>query len=359
MRILGLPNGVNGAAYYRVFLPLTHLERGSGGAHVVSLPHPAQAGQLGGTWISGHDVIVGQCVARNGAAMWQSFRDDGDGALVYEADDDLITPIDVRWHPGLAQYNDPGLRDSHIRAVQASDLVTVSTPVLAERMSRYNPNVVVLPNCVNADLLTMERPRRERVTVGWQGSATHLGDMQWARKPLSRFFREHPDVDLHIMGADYRAYFGRPGDDITWETGPGGAPARPSARPRRGVAAARFTPWQVNVWDMYNAVDFDIGLAPLMPNAFNDAKSCLKALEFGALGIPVIASDEPAYRDFVVDGVTGFLVRRDHEWGQRLRDLVCDEGMRAEMGAKARVLASQHTIQEHWPEWEKAYRSVI
>ena len=330
MRILGLPNGVNGAAYYRVFLPLAHLERHSQGEHVVSFPAPAQAGKLGGTWIAGHDVIVGQCIARNGAGMWESFREDA--ALVYESDDDLITPIDERYHPSLVQYNQPELRESHVRALAASDLVTVSTPVLGERLSEYNPNVVVLPNRVNADLLTLQREQRERVTVGWQGSATHLGDMRFHRDPIRRFFRQNPDVDLHVMGGDYRETLGFP--------------------------QARFTPWQTDMWAYYAAVDFDIGLAPLMPNSFNEAKSPVKALEYAALGIPVVASDVTAYRDFVVDGVTGFLVRRDHEWGQRLRDLASDEAMRAEMGAKAREHASHHTIQEHWPSWLKAYEKV-
>jgi glycosyltransferase involved in cell wall biosynthesis len=333
VRILGLPNGVNGAAYYRVFLPLSHAERHSGGEHVVSFPAPAEAGKLGGTWISGHDVIVGQCIARNGAQMWESFRDDGDGVLVYEADDDLITPIDERYHPSLVQYNQPELRESHIRALKASDLVTVSTPVLGERLSRYNPRIVVLPNRVNADLLALTPNRRERVTVGWQGSATHLGDMQFHRDPIRRFLQRTPGADLHIMGGDYRETLGFP--------------------------QARYTPWQTDMWDYYEAVDFDIGLAPLMPNSFNEAKSPVKALEYAALGIPVVASDVTAYRDFVADGVTGFLVRRDHEWGQRLRDLVNDEAMRAEMGAKAREHASHHTIQEHWPQWPAAYEKVM
>jgi glycosyltransferase involved in cell wall biosynthesis len=96
-----------------------------------------------------------------------------------------------------------------------------------------------------------------------------------------------------------------------------------------------------------------------VPSRFNRSKSHIKALEYAALGIPVIASDEAPYRDFVVDGVTGFLVRHDHEWALRLRDLVNDAAMRESMGAKAREHARQFSIKEGWKLWEQAYRTLI
>jgi glycosyltransferase involved in cell wall biosynthesis len=106
-------------------------------------------------------------------------------------------------------------------------------------------------------------------------------------------------------------------------------------------------------------VDFDIGIAPLVPTVFAETKSHIKALEYAALGIPVVASDSAAYRDFVIDGVTGFLVKRDHEWARRLGELINDDAMRTEMGVKARELASQWTIQKGWQEWESAYASIL
>jgi len=341
VKILALPNGVNGAAYYRVFLPVTHLARSSD--HQVTVPRPEEAGGAGGAWVQDQDVVVGHCIAHEGgSALWASWKDDA--ALVYECDDDLVNGVDERYHPSLVRYNDPVIREWHTKIIEMSDLVTVSTPVLAERMAKFNRNVMVLPNYVNGELLNVERPRRDRVTVGWQGSASHLGDMEYVSKPLKRWFRDNPAVDLHIMAADYRPLLGR------WQ---------PDTRDPSEPGQGRFTPWFVNMWDYYNAVDFDIGIAPLRPSAFNDAKSHIKCLEYAALGIPVVASDEPPYRDFVIDGVTGFLVRYDRDWGQRLTALVNDEAMRAEMGAKAREHAAAYTIQEHWPQWERAYASLL
>jgi len=121
----------------------------------------------------------------------------------------------------------------------------------------------------------------------------------------------------------------------------------------------RHTEWCAKTVDYYKLIDFDIGIVPLVETKFAVVKSHSKALEYAALGIPVIASDVAPYRNLVIDGVTGFLVRKEHEWLGRLRDLINDDTMREEMGVKARELASQWTIQKGWPEWERAYQSII
>jgi glycosyltransferase involved in cell wall biosynthesis len=82
-------------------------------------------------------------------------------------------------------------------------------------------------------------------------------------------------------------------------------------------------------------------------------------LEAAALGIPVIASDAEPYREFVVHGVTGFLVRRDHEWLTYLQQLAGDEGLRESMGHKAREHARAFTIENNWHLWEQAYGRLL
>lgn len=109
----------------------------------------------------------------------------------------------------------------------------------------------------------------------------------------------------------------------------------------------------------YSSIDFDIGLAPLEDTIFTRSKSYIKALEYSALGIPVIASDVGPYREFVDDGVTGFLVRRESEWIDRIRLLVEDADLRERMGAAAREKARKHTIQAGWGQWEQVFRSVL
>ena len=73
----------------------------------------------------------------------------------------------------------------------------------------------------------------------------------------------------------------------------------------------------------------------------------------------MVASDVGPYREYVDDGVTGFLVRSESEWIDRIRMLVEDADLREQMGAAAREKARRHTIQAGWRLWESAFRSVL
>jgi glycosyltransferase involved in cell wall biosynthesis len=92
---------------------------------------------------------------------------------------------------------------------------------------------------------------------------------------------------------------------------------------------------------------------------FNESKSPLKALEYAAMGIPVIASDFGPYPEFVVHGVTGFLAKREKDWRDHIRELAADADLRESMGKKARELAAQHTIEGNWHRWAAAYQEVL
>jgi len=85
----------------------------------------------------------------------------------------------------------------------------------------------------------------------------------------------------------------------------------------------------------------------------------VKCLEYGARGIPVIASDIEPYNSFVLHGVTGFLVRQDHEWLKYLEELAGDEGLRRSMGAKAKEAARAWTIDAGWTRWAEAYEGLF
>jgi glycosyltransferase involved in cell wall biosynthesis len=321
LKILGLPGNPDGCGYHRMWSPLTKLQRHSG--HQVVIPPPGQQNvQVDEDEAGEFDIVVRQRPAYV-TREWRRWKDHA--LLVAELDDDIFNPDPS----GLPHWLDEGIRQAVRENVELADLVTVSTPYLAERMADHNPNVVVLPNHVNRRLLDLERPQRDQVTLCWEGGSSHLQDVVMLQQPLKELRRRHA-FDLHLLGMDYLCLFG----------------------------FGRYTPWQRNVWDFYQALDGDIGLAPLEATPFNRSRSDIKALQYAALGIPVVASDLEPYREFVVDGVTGFLVKTEEQWTARLSDLINDPAMRAEMGAKARELAYGRTIQQGWRLWADAYERL-
>lgn len=325
MKIKGLHRDFGGGDYYRIRQPLGEL-----GAH----GHDTRCESAKTDVIAdGVDLIVGQMLGSREEgpkvhSWWRKLAKQC--RRVYELDDD---PFEVEGHnPAFAFYRGNLSHDSLTHCIETADLVTASVEPLAERMRKINPNVVVLKNRIDEAMLSIQRPRRDKVTIGWAGGSSHEQDLHEATYGLRKTLDHNRNAEAHFIGCDFRRVVSRP---------------------------LRFTNWAHNVFDYYKLIDFDIGIAPLRATRFAECKSAIKALEYSALGIPVVASDVAPYRDFVIDGVTGYLVSRDHEWAARLRELVNDTAMREEMGAKAKAHASEWTIQKGWREWEAAYEGVL
>ncbi len=315
-----VPHSFDGSSYYRCWLPFQHFEKNS--HHIVGVARPGgqqvtveEARQM--------DALGFQRPAgREGARMLEGLV--GHTRLIYEVDDDMLNATSS----GLPHLVNERARESIKRCLRLCDMVTTTNEHLAETLRPYNDNIVILPNHVKAGMLDMVRPRRDRVTIGWAGGTSHLGDMVTIAEPLRAVLEDHPDVDMHFMGFDFSPLVRR---------------------------QCRWSMWQPDVGDYYKGIDFDIAIAPSEDTLFNRGKTWIRALEMGALGIPIVAQNRLPYSDYVVDGKTGFLVDTDEEWQARLTDLIHDADMRTEMGAAAREQASGWTIEEGWRLWEAAY----
>ena len=309
--------------YHRILQPLAELERHGHQIRTVygnADPDPDT------------DIVVGERLDHPDVLKtWRSWKPKH--RLVYEVDDDVYSVDPANW---LAHrvYKFQVPRDVTTHVAQIADLVTCSTPHLAEVLAREtgHQRIVVLPNYIDERLLELERPRRERLTVGWAGGASHARELASIRRPLFQFLKRNRHVEFHMIGTDFRDFL---------------------------KLSCRWTDWRDDIWDYYASIDFDVAVAPVADIEFNRSRSHIKVLAFAALGIPVVASDAECYRDFILDGTTGFLVRAEHEWGRRLYQLASDPAMRAEMGAKAREHARNWTIQGNWQQWQTAYQSLL
>lgn len=287
--------------------------------------------------LRGYDIIVGQRWNKHdGMSVWRGARTPF-SRLVFETDDDVFSITPENW-PAYKHYGRPDVRDAIEHMAATADLVTVTTEPLAVVMREFNPNVAVLPNCIPGWACTLPREPRDRPRIGWMGGASHGVDVGIVAEPARRFLRRFPGWDLQVNATDYRPTF------------------------KVSEDRAFFVPWvQVNKEPeaFYSSIDFDIGLCPLWPTTFAESKSAIKAIEYGARGIPVIASDSPAYRAVITHGTDGFLVKHDHEWLHYMSELAGDEQLRAKMGEAARDMARRYLIEDHWTDWRDAYLSMF
>jgi O-antigen biosynthesis protein len=92
--------------------------------------------------------------------------------------------------------------------------------------------------------------------------------------------------------------------------------------------------------------NMNINLAPLeIGNPFCEAKSELKWIEAGLVGVPTVAAGTGTFKEAIADGVDGFVASNTEEWIEKIGKLIVDEKLRKQMGEKARekILASYTT----------------
>lgn len=260
----------------------------------------------------------------------------GNGKAVVVETDDWMHDL-PNGAPGRQAIDDiPWLSFDVLReSVKLADVLTVSTPKLAE-LYRH-PNTHVLPNYLHWGLWENLEPvyqRDRKVRVGWMGSFRFRGaDLACLNAAgFGAWLERHPDVDFVVVGGDENVH-----DYL------------------KVPAAQRVTePYAVYPGHVKTTQAIDIGLVPLEYTVFNECKSHLKGLEYAACGIPCIATPTGPYREWVEPGVNGLLAARPKDWLTCLDEMLENEAWRV-MGANARLKASEHTVQKNWQRWEEVF----
>jgi hypothetical protein len=224
------------------------------------------------------------------------------------------------------------------RACEEADLVTVTTPALAERYGAHG-RVVVLPNMVPAWYLDV--PTHEPgdpPVVGWTGSiATHAGDLESTQGGVAAALRD-TGASFHVIGT--------------------------SAGVKERLGLDEY-PSNTAGWlplDQYPKAyaGLDVAIVPLAANPFNEAKSDLKGLEASALGVPWIASPTGPYQQLNrASQEAGLIAFSPTGWRMQVTSLVRDPAQREVMAKLGREYVREHRTYEanawRWMEaWSEA-----
>lgn len=184
--------------------------------------------------------------------------------------DDLLTNI-----PDYNPFSQLMPQDTATRiklACELADCLVVSTEKLANAFSQFHQSIVVIPNRLSQTIwqnLSNSKQTQEKLRIGWAGAAQHQHDLKLLKPVIEAtqdccewvIFGEQP------MSINQKYY-----------------------EHHQPVAFSHYA-------EKLNSLNLDMAVAPLVNNPFNQAKSNLKLLEFGTLGIPVIASDITPYQN--------------------------------------------------------------
>jgi Glycosyltransferase len=314
-RIFAIQTDTAGCFMYRLYWPLIHLDRKRFEVHW-GAPGPD---------IFDYDIVIGQRIAGENQ-LWRDLCDNPNVMAVYDLDDDLLH-VDPENTVPYSIYGSTA--ESTLRNILKADKITVSTPALEAGFAPFHESVHVLPNCLPQSWMQYREPPWPPI-VGWAGSMFHAQDWNGTGVAggIIRYVHGHPGATFHTIGARYL----------------NGIPVR-------------YTPW--STMEAYHAaLDFSVGVAPLMVSPFNRSKSHCKVLEYASKGIPAIATDLGGqYVDFIEPGVNGYLVKYPEDWYGYLMMATNDQDYLRELGRAAYQKALTFTIERNIHLWESVYES--
>ena len=339
-----VPSGNRGSTYIRVGLPLAHEEMQQ---RVVAVRLPARLTTTSelGAWIDrlGLQTILVQreAVDQEAASLVVEMCRAKGVRVVFEIDDNLLE-LDQ-------SHADFELVKSKVEAIRylakSADRVTVSTPNLRKVFLALNERTLVVGNALDEWLWFSPEPDAVRLTppgtiiAGYMGTITHREDLEMIREPFLRA-RERllRDCGIRLI----LQLIGGIGEDKS-------APWYERLEVPRGHSSyPRFVRW------LRRTAAWDLGLAPLVADPFNEAKSALKFLEYAALGVPGIFSRVGEYSEVIEDRRTGLLAdsNRPEEWEELIIELAASPSLRKTLATNAlRQTQGHHLLSDKVQAW--------
>jgi glycosyltransferase involved in cell wall biosynthesis len=216
--------------------------------------------------------------------------------------------------------------DKVAEVVTMARWVSAASEPIAAWARRYNPNVGVVPMAIDpAEYDRVHRPAgdRDRMVLGWTGTAGSLRYLEALAPVLCEVARKHPIVVRVVSGAYQRVCL--PGVPV-------------EARPWRPDTA------------LQEMKSFDVGLLPLDDAPFEQAKFPFKLLQYFALGVPTVSARVGVARDVIQHGANGFLAGSDREWHDALEVLMSDPDLRDRMARQGRAtVLANYTVERVAP----------
>lgn len=245
------------------------------------------------------EELIKQSIPDHPIKIWVDFDDDiltvspWNNAYLNTGRKEIMFPnpldnnrLHYLWQEGAKYHTTSGeVKEFHIKAnrrnvayqldmIKMADMITTPSVKLAKRLFRLSNRTVpvrYIPNVVEMKPFdgTKIPKSQDEIRLIWTLSASHFPDWTEAYKALGEVMMENPNLTLHTVGEEFAA--------------------------KRYIPRSRWVhhKWEPNIPDYYKllqSIDADIGIAYVTDMTYNQYKSPLKAVEYGNLGIPTIAS---------------------------------------------------------------------
>lgn len=230
--------------------------------------------------------------------------------LVFEIDDLLLNlPPFLAHHQTTANKNKKFI----IQALKEADVLSVSTPELAEQFSTYNNNIVITPNYAEPLAITSRHFEVPPANIKLIVASSDKVLVDFIVEPLRMIQAEFgtevigigpPSKILNESGITTRHFENMPHRDFK-------------------ALVASF--------------DNAIGIIPLDDSLFSSCKTAIKYFDYSMAGIPSICSNVLPYKAHIANKENGILVENTTEaWYQAIKDLILHASKRQEISDSAK-----------------------
>jgi O-antigen biosynthesis protein len=292
-RIMTLPINDSAIGHYRVTQPLIELEAAG---RAVGTIHYKTPGIIEVERLSPDIVVLQGRYSRGRIAEVERFQKFSKARRIYELDDYVINVPKKNLH--ARNMPETSEMEQVVRhTIGLCDRVVVSTQPLADMLSGMHHDIRVVPNMLAPHWwgnLKSRRGTSAKPRVGWGGGTSHSGDLELIAEVVRLLADE---VDW--------VFFGMCPDSL-----------RPYVHEFYPTIELADYPAKLA------SLNLDLALAPLEQHVFNDCKSNLRLLEYGACGYPVICTDTLAYRGYLP--CTRVYTNSTEEWLAAIRSHLDD-----------------------------------
>ncbi len=228
--------------------------------------------------------------------------------IIYDIDDAIFIKSESKANPYINWIKG---RSKPFFLMKKAKHVITCTPYLTDVALKYNNKVTDISSTINT---TTYQPvntyqNNHKPVLGWSGSHSTSPFLYLLKDVLVELNKRKP-FRLIVMGD---AHFNIDGIEV------------------------EALPWSEAI-EIPTLQKFDIGLYPLpLDSDFVLGKSGLKALQYMAVGVPVVATAIGANYRIIRDGETGFLVKTPEEWLEKITRLMDSPELRKTIGMAGRI----------------------
>jgi glycosyltransferase involved in cell wall biosynthesis len=219
--------------------------------------------------------------------------------------------------------------------LRLSNRVIAGNEYLAAYARRWTPRVTVLPTPVDTEYYRRDQGSGARgqgpaseltssghqvitpssLRLGWVGHPSTLGYLRRLEPALAGLARRYPELRLRVVCSE---------------------PYESEAIPVENV------PWAL-AEEAANLRSLDIGLMPLDDDPWARGKCGYKALQYMAVGVPVVCSPVGMNVNIIQEGENGLLASDPDAWERQISRLVESSELRQRLGA-----AGQRSVEQNY-----------